>query len=587
MISEQLINAIRLAKAGEKDTARQMLLKIVQEEPYNELAWIWLVDCMPTDAQRIATLKQCLKYLPNSRNAEKAMAAIFARQKESLQEDAEEVVEQPQEDEMGVTPPFAVEAEEYLPGERYLIQTEPEIVQLNLEEEKVSAVEDEETSQSQLTTIVDQVAREKAKTSSVDDIVNSLRDDSVKTTRRAKPLVEDMPAVVMTEAPAKESRSRILFLAILTVLILVAILATSLLSPRSPLRSLIFPATATQTSEPGATESGEGLEASQEEAAGPVETLEPVVTEEETNGTEEVEEPAGTPLPPGIYLSGSPVDSLGWAPDGSLLLVSTTGGASLYDPTNYQTRRYLDSPGPHNLCRFSRAGGRIICGGSAIRVWGAPEGEFILSYDLPSTDGEHVTVLSVLPDGIEVAIVFSSMESSVRFWSAEQGLPLGESIDAPADVKVLESSPDGNLLAGGLANGQILLWNLDRSGEDILIDAYPTAITGLAFSPEGNRLASAARDRKVTLWDVVDGEDVLELEGPTRMTTLDFSPDGEILATGSEDGLVFLWDLATGEVFSTIESFGEGITQVAFSPDGQHLAVGYEGGFVYIYPVER
>lgn len=587
MISEQLINAIRLAKAGEKDTARQMLLKIVQEEPYNELAWIWLVDCMPTDAQRIATLKQCLKYLPNSRNAEKAMAAIFARQKELLQEGVEEAIEQPQEDEIGVTPPFAVQAEEYLPGERYLIQTEPEIIQTSLVEDMASLVEEEETSQGQLTTIVDQIAREKAKASSVDDIVNSLRDDSVKTKRRTKPIVEHMPAVVKTEAPAKQSRSRILFLAILSVLILVAILATSLLSPRSPLRALIFPATATQPGESVATESGEVPEASQETEAGPIETHEPVVTEEEISSTEEVEEPAGTPLPPGIYLSGSPVDSLGWSPDGSFLLVSTSGGATLYDPASYQTRRYLDSPGSHNLCRFSRVGGRIICGGNAIRVWGVPEGEFILSYDLPPTDGEQVLVLSVLPDGIKVAIVFSSMGSSVRFWSAEQGLPLGESIDAPAEVKVLESSPDGSLLAGGLANGQILLWKLDRSGGDILIDGYSTAITSLAFSPEGNWLASAARDRKVTVWDASNGEDVLELEGPTRMTTLDFSPDGTILATGSEDGLVFVWDLATGEVLSTIDSFGEGITQVAFSPDGQRLAVGYSGGIVYIYPVER
>ena len=73
MTSEQLGNAITLVKNGYKDNARVILFQIIQDDPHNETAWVWLVETMTNDADRVAVLEQCLKYNPESIMAQKGL----------------------------------------------------------------------------------------------------------------------------------------------------------------------------------------------------------------------------------------------------------------------------------------------------------------------------------------------------------------------------------------------------------------------------------------------------------------------------------------------------------------------------------
>ncbi|HMD89533.1 MAG TPA: hypothetical protein VKF38_10255 [Anaerolineaceae bacterium] len=80
MTSEQLGNAISLVKAGYKEQAREILFQIILDDPHNETAWIWLVETMPNDADRITTLEQCLKYNPESKMAQKGLQVFRSHQ---------------------------------------------------------------------------------------------------------------------------------------------------------------------------------------------------------------------------------------------------------------------------------------------------------------------------------------------------------------------------------------------------------------------------------------------------------------------------------------------------------------------------
>jgi Tol biopolymer transport system component len=73
MTSELLGNAISLVKTGYKDQAREILFQIILDDPHNETAWIWLVETMPNDSDRITTLEQCLQYNPESKMAQKGL----------------------------------------------------------------------------------------------------------------------------------------------------------------------------------------------------------------------------------------------------------------------------------------------------------------------------------------------------------------------------------------------------------------------------------------------------------------------------------------------------------------------------------
>src|ERR1035437_5896766 len=79
MTSEQLGNAITLVKTGYKDKARELLLQIIQDDPHNETAWVWLVETMPNDAARVSTLEQCLKYNPKSKMAQRGLEVFRSR----------------------------------------------------------------------------------------------------------------------------------------------------------------------------------------------------------------------------------------------------------------------------------------------------------------------------------------------------------------------------------------------------------------------------------------------------------------------------------------------------------------------------
>jgi WD40 repeat protein len=100
----------------------------------------------------------------------------------------------------------------------------------------------------------------------------------------------------------------------------------------------------------------------------------------------------------------------------------------------------------------------------------------------------------------------------------------------------------------------------------------------LAFSPVGGLLATGLSDGTVRLWDGGTG---LEKTLPRAGSVLVFSPDGRWLAIGSTDGTVRLWDSASGQQARVLEhrersvlwTTEMAISHLAFSPDGTKLAV--------------
>jgi N-acetylneuraminic acid mutarotase len=79
-MTPSLQEAISLARTGNKERARALLIQIIQQEPNNEAAWLWLVDCLSNDTQRIEALERFLQLSPDSERANKALALLRSRQ---------------------------------------------------------------------------------------------------------------------------------------------------------------------------------------------------------------------------------------------------------------------------------------------------------------------------------------------------------------------------------------------------------------------------------------------------------------------------------------------------------------------------
>jgi len=139
-------------------------------------------------------------------------------------------------------------------------------------------------------------------------------------------------------------------------------------------------------------------------------------------------------------------------------------------------------------------------------------------------------------------------------------------------------SPGGTVVAGGAADGTVLLW--DRTSGHLLgtlRTGGSGAVDSVAFSPHGTVVAGGTADGSVLLWYRTSGHllGTLRTGGSGAVDSVAFSPHGTAVAGGTADGSVLLWYRASGHLLSRHLTGGSGpVGWVAFSPDGKDVAIG-------------
>ncbi len=76
MNDDFLQQAIALAQARKKEQALPLLQQVLMENPKNEIAWLWLADCLPTIEQRIEALETFVQTVPEAKRAQAGLAAL-------------------------------------------------------------------------------------------------------------------------------------------------------------------------------------------------------------------------------------------------------------------------------------------------------------------------------------------------------------------------------------------------------------------------------------------------------------------------------------------------------------------------------
>ena len=196
---------------------------------------------------------------------------------------------------------------------------------------------------------------------------------------------------------------------------------------------------------------------------------------------------------------------------------------------------------------------------------------------------------------LRVSLLVSLLLLAASFAGASvfgESLPVQTLLSHAYIVYSVAFSPDGNLIASGSDDNNIMLWDV-ATGEEVRIFTGHTApVTSVAFSPDGKALASGSWDNTVKLWDVATGAEVRTLKGNNIADTaheyfscIAFSPDGTLVAAGSWDNTVTLWEISTGKEARTLRIHTAGVNSVAFSPDGKSLASGSEDSSVRLWNV--
>ncbi len=155
-----------------------------------------------------------------------------------------------------------------------------------------------------------------------------------------------------------------------------------------------------------------------------------------------------------------------------------------------------------------------------------------------------------------------------------------------ASLVSVSFNADGTRLAGGSANGHVLVLNPADSSQMLEIaDAHTTTAVNdegveetvplaalVAYHPTGEQIASAAGDGMIKVWDANSGDLLLEWQGHTAaVNALTFSPDGTTLLSGGDDAALYQWDISTGTQVRAFEGHVGRVLSADFSANGQRI----------------
>jgi WD40 repeat protein len=254
-------------------------------------------------------------------------------------------------------------------------------------------------------------------------------------------------------------------------------------------------------------------------------------------------------------------------------------------------------PGGINGLAFSPDGSVLAVGFDKVRSVSDKADNVLL---LNPTTGETIRTLPGYPDGVR-SIAFSpdgrqfasaDAQGAVAVWNAERWEKVrtlqagpGENAGAGYSCRLGKSarlvfSPDGGILAAGLSDGRIHLWNAGSGAKIRTLGGQTSGILALSFSADGAGLTSVSYDRSIIRYAASSGETtrIYSLEDHARMSSVEFSPDGKTLAGIDACFGVRVWDVAGRK---SIRTFDRG--PVAYSPDGKTLATGGDGNSIILW----
>lgn len=75
-LQKKLQDGVDAARRGDRATGRRLLEEVVEQDPDNELAWIWLASCVNTLRERRECLERVLEINPNNPRAREALSKL-------------------------------------------------------------------------------------------------------------------------------------------------------------------------------------------------------------------------------------------------------------------------------------------------------------------------------------------------------------------------------------------------------------------------------------------------------------------------------------------------------------------------------
>ena len=207
---------------------------------------------------------------------------------------------------------------------------------------------------------------------------------------------------------------------------------------------------------------------------------------------------------------------------------------------------------------------------------------------------DRVVGLEFCPGGD--CLVVASERGEIAFWKNPQGKDFQSwqrTLSSPpatmrfpnmASIDSLSFSEDGRglFLAG---DGAIGLWEFGKKNFLRFDSPHKGKVTALALSPDGNTLASGGGDSDLILYKIERSLKIMaKLPQGDPIASISFSPNGKYLAVAAGP-MVRMYETFSYSLVSTFIGTRRPVSQIAFNPDSSLLAAAGLDHSIRLYPI--
>jgi hypothetical protein len=275
---------------------------------------------------------------------------------------------------------------------------------------------------------------------------------------------------------------------------------------------------------------------------------------------------------------------------------------------------------------------RVLVALNAAASWDTAEAERALHTAMQAfrgprfyAPGQNYAVKGMAFSGDSKLLATANSDSSVTFWNAQNGTPLGTPVKFDAGVenlawrangtlavatsrgtvqmidssgKVLQPeialsnsevksvvfSSDGDTMAAGAQDGNAFLY----TGQTRRLTGHTGPVRAVVFNPQGGYVVTASVDGTALGWDVRTGQKMFKLgaDGDAPLLSLAISSGGTFAATGDAAGSIHIWEIPAGRALGEWQhSQRKKVEGLAFSADGRTLASASQDGTIKLWDV--
>jgi len=197
-----------------------------------------------------------------------------------------------------------------------------------------------------------------------------------------------------------------------------------------------------------------------------------------------------------------------------------------------------------------------------------------------SLDGHPywVNCIAYSPDGNFIATGGSEKQVIIWEWDGKEFIKKHVFKDHQKPVTEVMFSRGELYLASASEDKTVIVRKLEKKSFEIfqVLPEQKYFIHSIAFSPDGKLLASGTEE-KITIWKLDNNkfiEEKIIRHHSGRVWSLDFSPDSQFLAAALSKGTVKIWHYHGGQwaEMHTIYRHKDNVFDATFSPDGKFLA---------------